>query len=222
MKKEKKNNKINHIITKIKNNKRTTLYIIIAIIILIVIIMACVNLNKENIKIKDVLGLVNYKEIKVKKSKKTIYSEYKLDNYKIFETRSKVETQNMLGKVLFIRSKEFNANVFQSKIKILKNKKGLENPTMQVLDNMENLRSELYSYLGVYGQIDPINESLTGETKYSFQLPENESIYTEKRKYNSTYMGTDGNKYDINFYMDGDYLVCELVRFIDLDKKEKK
>ena len=176
--------------------------------------------STKTLKMEDVIGVVNYKKIRTKKSNKTIYDGYKISNYKIYETKNKIKMDRTTGKILFVRSKDFNANIFQAKIKTDKNAKVFEEKaTVQIETDISMLKYNLFKYLGINGELEPTQEYLTGKSKYNFPLPISESIYNEKRHYNSTYLGPDGNKYDLNFYMDGDYLVCELVKFLELKKK---
>ena len=212
---------INNILDFIKKNK----YIIIGIVVLllIIIIIACFsNKKEENVPIDETINVTDYKKISTKRSNKTISKKYNLKKYKIRETKDDIELNNLIGKVLYVRSEDFNANIFQTKEKIKIEEDDKIPILMQVERSIEYLRNGALSYIGLDKNAKPMQEVLTGESKFDFPMPLRESIYTEKREYSATYIGPNRDKYDINFYMDGDYLVCELVKFLELDKKEKK
>ena len=201
-------NKILNIIKKYK-------YIIIGISILLIIILLIFFLTRksEPIPLEKVFSTTNFKDVRVKKSNRKISEKYELKKYKIYETRKDIKLNDLIGKVLFVRSKEFNANIFQTRKEITKE---AELPIlMQVESEMEYLKQGALNYLKLDSNTLPISESLTGISKYDFPMPTRESVYTEKRHYTSTYIDTNGEKYDINFYMDNEYLVCELVKFIN-------
>ena len=54
-------------------------------------------------------------------------------------------------------------------------------------------------------------EQLYGESSADFELPIEESIYTEGRLYSKTYKNEE-NEYDINFYRQDNKIICEFVR----------
>lgn len=228
IKKEKKNKneeiikvkKNSALLDKIKKNK----YIIIGIIIAILICMAIVfivNSKKETepIKMEEVIGIINYKKLNTKKSKCTIYKKYNLEKYTMRESKNDIIMHGINGKLLFLRSKKMNANIFQIKKKIVVLDENGTPALSQVSENINYLKSEALSYIGLEYNAKPIEETLSGKSNSEYKLPLRESIYIEKREYSATYTGANGDKYDINFYMDGDYLVCELVKFLELDKK---
>ena len=228
---EKKETKVNtkrskitqNIINAIKNNKY--IFIGIIIVILISIIILCIANSKkelEPIEMKDAISIINYRKISTKKSKSSIYKKYKLEKYTMREAKNDVSVYGINGKILFLRSNNINANIFQTKRIITPMDPNGKPALSQVNENINYLKSEALSYIGIDKNAKPIEEKLTGKSKSKFELPLRESIYIEKREYSATYLGSDGNKYDLNFYMDGDYLVCEFVKFLDLDKKEKK
>ena len=215
-----KTNKIvNEGINFIKKHKY--IFIGIAIALLITIILICIlGRNKEPIPMEDIINVENYKKVKVRRSKKTISSKYELKKYRIYETKDDIELNNLIGKILFVRSKKFNANVFQVRTKIETNKDKQEIPTLMQIDhNIEHLRIGMLLYLGLDTNTKPIKETLTGNSKYNFEVPLRENIYTEKREYSGTYLTLNQEEYDINFYMDDEYLVCELVNFLEHKKK---
>ena len=218
----KNKDKFKEIFKKILKYIKEKKYIVMCIILVITaIIILCLSNKKEETNIDNVIDTINYKSIKTKRTNKKIYKKYELKNYQIRETKNSFNIDEYEGKILFIRSKNLNLNVFQYR-KNTKNDMETDKPiTMQI----ETIFDEIKNGLAKHAQmnyITPIKEELTGKTKYNFPIPISESIYIEKRAYSSSYVALNGDKYDINLYMDGDYLVCELVKFLNLDKKEKK
>ena len=210
---------IKKIINLIKKHKYITIGIVVFLIIIIILILVLTR-NKEPIPMEEIINVENYKEVKVKRSKKTISSKYKLKKHKTFETKDDIELNSLIGKILFVRSKNFNANVFQTTRKIETEKGKQELPIlMQVDQNIEYLKIGLLQYLGLDTKTLPLRETLTGNSKSNFPIPIGESIYKEKREYSGTYLTLNQEEYDINFYMKDDYLVCELVNFLEHKKK---
>lgn len=221
--KSEKNKLIKNIIDIIKKNKY--IFIGIIIVILISIIILCIVNSKEELEpmeMEEAINIVDYKKLSTRKSKSTIYKKYNLEKYTMCEAKNDVTVHGIDGKLLFLRSDSINANIFQIKKEItILDENGVPALT-QVSENIAYLKSKALSYMGLERNAKPIEEKLTGKSKSKFELPLRESIYIEKREYSATYQTTDGDKYDLNFYMDGDYLVCEFVKFLNLDKKEKK
>ena len=228
IKKEKKivNNKtkdkIKEILEKILKFIKEKKYIVICIILaIIVIIILCSVTKKEGQTLDSAIDIVNYKSVKTKRTNKKICKKYDLKKYKIRETKDTFNIDDLEGKILFIRSKDLNLNVFQYRKNTKKDMETDKPITMQIQTILEEVKIGLAKHTKM-NSITPIKEELTGKSKYSFLLPTSESVYIEKRQYSSSYAALNGDKYDINMYMDGDYVVCELVKYIDLDKKEKK
>ena len=121
--------------------------------------------------------------------------------------------------MLFVRSKNLNANIFQTKSKIELTSEDM--PTlMEVEQNLECLILVMLSYLRLDNYIKPIKEEFTGKQKYDFSMSIRESVYIEKRKYNATYISMDNKEYNLNYYMDDDYLICELVYILNKKSEE--
>ena len=214
-----KNIKINNIVTYIKKHKYISLVVLLVIIIIIFLICFNINKNKEPIPLDEVMNIENYNKLSIKKSKRTISKKYNLKRYRIYETKDDVELNNQIGKMLFIRSKNFNANIFQTRTKIEITSEDM--PTlMKIEQNMERLRIGMLSYLRLDNNTKPIKEEFTGKQKYSFPMPIRESVYIEKREYNATYIGMDNKEYDLNYYMIDDYLICELVYILNKKSEE--
>ena len=57
------------------------------------------------------------------------------------------------------------------------------------------------------------SEQLYGESSVDFELSVEESIYTEGRLYSKTYKSEE-NEYDINFYKNGEKIICEFVNVL--------
>ena len=194
-----------------KNNKIIIISVSILIIISVLTVMNLIS-SKQEVQMDKIIDKRNYTN--VKKSNKTISEVYGLEDYKIYETNKIVVLGNLKGKILFLRNKEMNANIYQAKVKIEAKKQAEGDPLLvQVDKNMQELKDEFYKYAGINYNTLPNTEKLNSKSKD--EIPLTEEIYIEKRNYCATYIVDNGEKYDINYYMDDDYLVLELVKFLD-------
>lgn len=182
--------------------------------------------NEVSIKAREVLEVYNYENtVSIKKDSNVIASKYKLGKYKTYETVKETEFGETKGKVLFIRTDDMNANIYQTKKKIVKGKE--DNPELnQINEYMRLFKQSTMMNLEISEETEPKVEKLYGKSQYGFPIPTEESIYVEKRLYSLTYEVEEDNiyshkednstkmqTYDLNFYMNGEYFVCELVRF---------
>ena len=113
--------------------------------------------------------------------------------------------------MIYVRDESNQMNIYQTKYRIddLDYTNGINRYITEFLDNASNfIGSEL---------IQISDGTIFGEEKAPLYLEE--SIYQDKKLYtfhyeekNENIDAQDNKKYDINFYMDGNYLMCELVR----------
>lgn len=175
----------------------------------------------------DLDDKVNNKEVRLHDSNEKIYPAYNVSSG-IKEADVGVKIGNSFAKVLVVRNNSMKADIYKGIYEIKEYEEGVEGslpPLVQIGEYMENFRREARFGMGHDGEL--VSENLTGESKYNFPLPVEESIYTENRMYTSTYEAenlfdmidhendTENNKvrYDLNFYMQDKYFVCEFVRF---------
>jgi len=235
--------KIKNKFIKIKNNK-TIIFIMLGILFLLILIgiiisKFSVSRKEINIELSEVLNIFDIESeesLKIKESKKTISDKYKLDSYSLNETKETIKLGELQGKMLFLRSNDMNANIYQVNSEIIEysDEEYIENgdlipPLIQINDLMNTFKNEALIVIGMSMDIEPVSEKLYGESKYNFSLPTEESIYVEKRLYSLRYEideyfheeeinDNEENKsiYELNFYMNGKYFICEMVKILDL------
>lgn len=203
-----------------KNMKK--LVIIFVIIILAIIIIAVIKNSKQNTNVNPkqtisdfskVFELENIQntEYKIEKSnnvkvaeKYTATNEYKLD--------ANVEFGERIGEIIYLRESYSKVNIFQTKYRIDE----IGDVSTQIENYMEIFKQTAFTYLGISNQ-EETNEMLYGEDTTDETLSIGESIYNEKRLYSITYKDTEieVKNYDINFYRNENYLVCELVKVFE-------
>ena len=203
--------------------KNKKLYITIAIIIAIVIILIIVvkAKNKNNTKITNVvLPNIDLSEVfELDDIKNTKYEIKKSDSEKIakkynviekYVLNANVEFNNKKGKMIYVRDANNKMNIYQTKYMIdeLDYTNGINKYITDFLENASN-------FIGVE-QLQISDGTIFEEEKKPQYLEE--SIYTDKKLYtfhyeekNENTEAQDKKKYDINFYMEEKYLICEIV-----------
>ena len=121
------------------------------------------------------------------------------------------------GELIYVRNNSQKLNIYQTKYRIDE-----LNFNEQIERYIEVFRNECVNYIGNVEK--PASESVYGDSKRS--LPVSENIYLNNRLYNIVYEIKDDNeqqqeveiqsqKFEINFYRNESYLMCEFVRIIN-------
>ena len=192
-------------------------YIIISIIIIILIVVTIllIHSNNDNVgnitNFSDIIDNTKYDEKEVILSNNTIFDKYDISSGSIREFNDTVKFGQYDGKMLYVRSDKMNANVFQIKNRIAVTNDNHAPLLAQVDTYLTIFKNQALKYLKLNKDSKPIEEKISGDTKSN--LPLVEQIYIEKRTYSLTYK-VDNVLYDINFYMNDDNFVCEIVRFL--------
>lgn len=204
-------------------NKKNFLIILGIILILAIIIIAIITKNNnQNTNISSKPTISDFSKVfelenidnsnyKIEKSKDVKVAEkyiasnaYKLD--------ANVEFGERAGEIIYLRNSSNKINIFQTKYRIDE----LGSISSQVENYMEIFKNEALSYIGISEDEKGYNQTLLGTDKSGVKLPLGESIYNEKRLYSITYKDKDteseGKNYEINFYRNENYLVCEFVK----------
>ena len=201
-----------------KNKKILILLIAIAIIIItLTIIFTAKNQNKkeettiektETVDISSVLEIENIEKSKYKTTKNKnaeIASKYLVtDN--IYELNANVEFEDTIGKMLYVREDNEKINVFQTEYKLDK----YESINSQVEEIIRDFEEMCKSYLNISEEDKKATEILYGEPSQKEEIPLGESIYNDNRLYSKTYEKEE-KIYDINFYRNGEKIICEFV-----------
>lgn len=189
--------------------------IIIGLIILAIVIILCIILfnRKENVEerletveLTELLDVQDIKSIKyeTKKSDEEISSKYVIGKNK-YEVKANIQAGETEGKMIFVREEYEKLNIYKTEYKINKYKDKNEQVN-NIMQEFENICEE---YIGILNEYEE-TENLYGESNAKFDLPIEESIYSEERLYSKTYKN-ETKQYDINFYKKGENIICELV-----------
>ena len=197
-----------------------SLTIIVAIVLFFIIVVKVKNKNTQ-INIEPILPTINISDVfELEDIKNTKYEIEKSNNEQIAKKYSvsekyvlneNVELNNRKGKMIYVRDASNKMNIYQTKYRIddLDYTNGINKYLTEFLENVSNV---------IGCELLQISDgTIFGEEKTPLYIEE--SIYKDKKLYTFHYEekgeNTDSQvnkKYDINFYMNGNYLMCELVR----------
>lgn len=227
---------------KIKIILSIIIIIIIAIILGIVITKklnskkAISNNNTTTMDLSSVFETEDISELDTEQTKNiTVASKYGVGS-NTYKLKAKVMFNEIDGEMMFLRESYNKANIFQTKYRI----DTIDSITTQVGRYMQEFEQECTSYMGIEPNEKAYSETLYGEDTEDAPIPLEESIFNENRLYSLTYKvdenrgieddknnskeqdelslkedASNSKKYDINFYRNGDYLVCEFVRIFE-------
>ena len=202
--------------------KNKKLILIIIAIVLIVALIVGIMMNKKNtsvnigktISLDEVFNIENVEEvtnedIKIEKTRDIKVSSKYIVGANSYIAKNKVEFNERKGTIIFLREKYNKANIYQTSYYIDKDGSMSE----QIGNRIERFIRACTSYIGI-GEEDKYTEIFVG--KEAEEMPIEERIYVNKEEYSRTYEmeNEEGKKYDLNFYMSGDYFICELVNNI--------
>lgn len=196
-----------------KRKKIITGAVIIGII-LIILLSRINNKNQnegekteisEEVELSEVLEIEDIEKMKYEKekTKDEIATKYVTGN-NMYKLKAIVKMKETTGKMIYVRGVD-NINLYQIEYDI--NKYGDKN--IQVSGIMQTFEESCKNYMGIEEYKE--TEQLYGESNSEFELPVEESIYTEGRLYNKTYKNEE-NEYDINFYRQDNKIICEFVK----------
>lgn len=208
-----------------KNNERHLIYnkkikIIGAIIAITIIIIALVFiiLNKKSIKADqniNYLEISNIEDIKkqikeVKADQEKTSSKYEyIKKYKLNKKGKLVETE---GTYIYLRESLEDVNIFKTEYEV--------NDSNQVEETMLKFTTMCKQQLALDENTIPVESYIVGEVESNDPVTVADCVYKYKLLCTDTYEVKDEtneeNKktYEINFYMDGNKLACELAYVI--------
>ena len=194
--------------------------IVVAIILVIVLILFNSNKNKEQEKLQNIelttelLDVENIEslEYELDETEEEISSKYIATGKEKYEVKANVKaresTEEIEGKMIYVRGNYDNLNVYKTEYKINK----YENRTTQVSNILQQFEMLCEEYIGPLDEYEE-TEQLYGESNAKFELPLEESIYNEERLYSKTYKNGE-KEYNINYYKTEENVICELVRVL--------
>lgn len=202
-----------------KNKKILILLIILAVIIIgLILIFTNKNQSKkeeattiektETVDISAVLEIEDIEKSKYKttKNKNTEIASKYLVNENIYELNANVEFLDTVGRMLYVREDYEKINVYQTEYKIDK----YESINSQVEEIIMKFEEMCKNYLNISEDDKKATEILYGEASQKEEIPLGESIYNDNRLYSKTYEKEE-KTYDINFYRNGEKVICEFV-----------
>ena len=206
-------------------NKKVLVISVIAILILVIIISIAIRnkqkntiIRKENIDFNIAFEIenINDSKYKIEKTKDTnISSKYSTRN-DVYKLDAIVKLGDRKGEVIYIRDSDQKLNIYQAKYRIDE-----LDFNEQIERYIETFRSECVNYIGTAE--NPTSELVYGDSKNN--LPVSENIYLNNRLYTILYEIKDDDeqqkekiqsqKFEINFYRNESYLMCEFVKIIN-------
>ena len=185
-------------------------------LLLVILIVAISNNNntKENtetLENVDLSELVNVEDIesspyKTEETKEEISSKYHTGK-ETYEVKVNVQAGETEGKMIYVRGNYDKLNIYKTEYTLNK----YEDKTTKVRNIMQEFEMLCEGYMEVTDEEYKETEQLYGESSADFELPIEESIYTEGRLYSKTYKSEE-NEYDINFYKQDNKIICEFVK----------
>ena len=190
---------------------------IAGILLLLVILIVVISNNKkaeentETLENVDLSELINVDDIeslsyKTEETKEEISSKY-ITGQETYEVKANVQAGETEGKMIYVRGSYDQLNIYKTEYTFNK----YEDKTTKVRNIMQEFEMLCEGYMEITEDAYTETEQLYGESNADFELPIEESIYTEGRLYSKTYKSEE-NEYDINFYKQGNKLICEFVR----------
>ena len=189
---------------------------IAGIVLLLVILIVVISNNKkieENTEIlenADLSELINVENIEslpyeTEETKEEISSKYITGRNK-YEIKANVQAGETEGKLIYARGTQ-NLNIYKTEYTLNK----YEDKTTKVRNIMQEFEMLCEGYMEITEDAYKETEQLYGESSVDFELPVEESIYTEGRLYSKTYKNEE-SEYDINFYRQDNKIICEFVK----------
>ena len=123
-----------------------------------------------------------------------------------YELKADVQLNEKNGKMIYVRESYANLNIYQTEYKLKK----YENVNVQIDEIVRDFEQLCIQYLNLDETKELKSETLYGESNQTEEKPLGESIYFDNRLYSKTYKKEE-KTYDINFYKNGEKIICELV-----------
>lgn len=191
---------------------------IAGILLLIVILIIAISNNKkteentgllENVDLSELINIENVESLSfnTEKTEEEISSKYTANRK--YEVKAKVQASDITGKMIYVRSSYEKLNIFKVEYELSK----YGDKAREISDIIQEFEMICEGYMEITEDEYEESEQLYGESSVDFELPVEESIYTEGRLYSKTYKSEE-NEYDINFYKNGEKIICEFVNVL--------
>lgn len=193
--------------------------IIATVIIMVLLVLAIVifNLVRKNNKteitktaeLSELIDVENIEDIPygIEKTEEEISSKYTTNRK--YEVKAKVQASDITGKMIYVRNSYEKLNIFKAEYELSK----YGDKAREISDIIQEFEMICEGYMEITEDEYEESDQLYGESSVDFELPVEESIYTEGRLYSKTYKSEE-NEYDINFYKNGEKIICEFVNVL--------
>ena len=192
---------------------------IAGVVLLLVILIVVTSNNKkaeenvetlENADLSELINLENIESLayETEETKEEISSQY-ITGREIYEVKANIQAGETEGKMIYVRGNYDKLNIYKTEYTLNK----YEDKTTKVRNIMQEFEMLCEGYMEITEDAYKETEQLYGESSADFELPVEESIYTEGRLYSKTYKSEE-NEYDINFYKNGEKIICEFVNVL--------
>ena len=190
---------------------------IAGIVLLLVILIVVISNNKnaeentetlENVDLSELINMGNIENLsyETEETEEEISSKYITGRNK-YEVKANVQAGETEGKMIYVRGNYDKLNIYKTEYILNK----YEDKITKVSSIMQEFEMLCEGYMEITEDAYKETEQLYGESSADFELPVEESIYTEGRLYSKTYKSEE-NEYDINFYRQDNKIICEFVR----------
>ena len=193
--------------------------IIATVIIMVLLVLAIVifNLVRKNNKteitktaeLSELIDVENIEDIPygIEKTEEEISSKYTTNRK--YEVKAKVQASDITGKMIYVRNSYEKLNIFKAEYELSK----YGDKAREISDIIQEFEMICEGYMEITEDEYEESDQLYGESSVDFELPVEESIYTEGRLYSKTYKNGE-SEYDINFYKNGEKIICEFVNVL--------
>ena len=189
---------------------------IAGIVLLLVILIVVISSNQkaedteqlENVDLSELINIENIESLSygTEETKEEISSKYITGKNK-YEVKANVQAGETEGKMIYVRGNYDKLNIYKTEYTLNK----YEDKTTKVRNIMQEFEMLCEGYMEVTDEEYKETEQLYGESSADFELPIEESIYSDGRLYSKTYKSEE-NEYDINFYKQDNKIICEFVK----------
>ena len=201
--------------------------IIATVIIMVLLVLAIVifNLVRKNNKteitktaeLSELIDVENIEDIPygIEKTEEEISSKYTTNRK--YEVKAKVQASDITGKMIYVRNSYEKLNIFKAEYELSK----YGDKAREISDIIQEFEMICEGYMEITEDEYEESDQLYGESSVDFELPVEESIYTEGRLYSKTYKNGE-SEYDINFYKKDEKIICEFVKVLKYQMQKNK
>ena len=193
-----------------KEEKSLYFYLYIGIVLIAICVLVFIKIFASKPKLYNLINKNNiFFTRKVKTDDYSFLDIYGIEGT-IYKYKDEIYLNGFKGYIYYIRNNK-HINIYQVRIDTTKNEK--DSPVLRQIElSMEGFES---------GVVNNFNNKMTlseefinnNNISYKFDIPIEEKIYLDNVVYTRIFESEDGI-FSINYYMDDEYLICELIKNI--------